>query len=126
MTVTEECDCYALCRCELCLGFVLWPQRHSHRSLCLCGNSDVMQYRNKISSNAVFSHLVVTVQEKKRERSPTSPDEVGEQKKKKKDKSADGADVVKSEKKKKSDKTVEGGESEKKKKKKKVKADDES
>ncbi len=85
-----------------------------------------MQYRNTTGSNVVCSHLVFTVQEKKRERSPTSPDEVGEQKKKKKDKSADGADAVKSEKKKKSDKTVEGGESEKKKKKKKVKADDES
>ena len=41
--VTEECDCYALCCCELRLGFVLWPQMHSHRSLCLCGNCGVMQ-----------------------------------------------------------------------------------
>lgn len=86
----------------------------------------MMQYRHTISSNSVCSQLVITVQEKKRERSPTSPDEVGEQKKKKKDKSADGADAVKSEKKKKGDRMVEGGESEKKKKKKKVKADNES
>lgn len=68
----------------------------------------------------------VLMQEKKRERSPTSPDEIGEQKKKKKDKSADGADAAKSEKKKKKEKVVEGGESEKKKKKKKVKEEDES
>ncbi len=46
MTVTEDCDCYALC-CELRLGFVLWPQRHSHLSLCLCGNCHVTQYNNK-------------------------------------------------------------------------------
>lgn len=61
-------------------------------------------------------------QEKKRERSPTSPDEVGEQKKKKKDKGAEDS-AVKSDKKKKK-KTTEGGESEKKKKKKKVKEDE--
>ena len=63
------------------------------------------------------------LQEKKRERSPTSPDEVGEQKKKKKDKGAEGDSAVKSEKKKKKEKAAEGGESEKKKKKKKVKED---
>lgn len=63
----------------------------------------------------------VCLQEKKRERSPTSPDELGEKKKKKKDKSADGEAAVKSEKKKK--KSSEGGESEKKKKKKSKEAD---